>query len=73
MEGSGLDLTDVVHAQIPREKEGGASLSKYQSMYTLSMFFEGTWGMLNYKCVERGFHMAINHQERVVRRERLEG
>lgn len=26
MEGSGLDLTDVVHAQVPRERKG-ASIS----------------------------------------------
>lgn len=44
VEGSGLDLTDVVHTQIPREKEKGqASVSKYQSVQNFLMFFEGTW------------------------------
>lgn len=39
MEGPGLDLADVVHAQIPREREKRGK-SKSQSMRAFLMFFE---------------------------------
>lgn len=42
LEGSGLDLTDVVHTQVPREREKGQALVfKYQSVQSFLIFFEG--------------------------------